>query len=163
MHGIGNFHDAQTILHWVRAHGSSDRWNKPVCVLDKSAPQGWEFVGTGSDRSVWRSPEGVGYKVQHNDYGQCAGEIVKLKEVWSEGPIDGIRLPQFESYEVGDELVVAIELIDGLTLGKYRGPDEDDFYNLMHKVERKYHLWDMHEENCMVEISTGKLVPVDFG
>lgn len=163
MHGIGNFHDAQTILQWVQAHRLEDRWTKPSCVFDKSAPLGWEFVGAGSDRSVWRSPEGVGYKVQHYGCGQCVGEIEKLKEVWGEGPIDGVRLPQFESYEVGDETVVAIELIDGLTLGDYRGPDQTGFYDLMNRVEREYRLWDMHEENCMVEISTGKLVPVDFG
>jgi hypothetical protein len=163
MHGIGNFHDAQTILYWVQAHRSSVAWKRPSCVYDRIAPEGWELVGSGTDRSVWRSPEGVGYKVQHSDVGQCVGEIEKLKEVWHEELLDGVRLPQFESYEVEDETVVAIELIDGLTLGNYRGPNVTGFYDLMHKVEREYSLYDMHEDNCIVELSTGKLVPVDFG
>lgn len=167
MHNIGNAHDARTILEWVRDHDTEDSW-RPSCVEDRKAPEGWEYVGAGSARSVWRSPEGVGYKVSHRlGYGQCAGEIRKLKEVWEKGAIPGVGLPLFSSFTLDEEIVVAIELIDGVRLIDYHTQTSNDeaekYYILMHKVETTYSLWDMHDENCVVEKSTGNLVPVDFG
>lgn len=162
MHNIGNEHDAQTILHWVRSHSS--QYGVPYCVEQESAPYQWEFVGHGSFRSVWLSPEGVAYKVDHSSgrwNGQCQEEIENLKAAWEKGTIDGTRLPKFTEYDLGDDIVVAIELIKGSTLSKYSG-DSRDYYSLMREVERYYRLRDIHTENVMVD-EEGLLVPIDFG
>ena len=161
MHNIGNFHDAQTILHWVRSH--EREYGIPLCALDAAAPLGWEYLGRGSFRSVWRSPEGVAYKVGHSSgYNQCGEEISNLGYAWREGAIDGVRLPRFDSFEVEGETVVAIEVIDGQTLDRYRGRERSRLWSLMRKIETTYQLWDMHDQNCMVDLD-GYLVPVDFG
>lgn len=162
MHNIGNEHDALTILHWVRGHGTE--YGMPLCVTHESAPYQWEFVGHGSFRSVWLSPEGVAYKVDHSSGrwgGQCQEEIENLKAAWERGVIDGTRLPKFSEYDFGDEVVVAIELIKGSTLTRYSG-DSSDYYGLMREVERYYRLEDLHSENVMVD-EDGTLVIVDFG
>lgn len=162
MHNIGNEHDAQTILHWVRDHSSE--YGLPSCVEQESAPYQWEFIGHGSFRSVWLSPEGVAYKVDHSSGrwdGQCREEIDNLKKAWEKGVIDGTRLPKFSEYGFGGEVVVAIELIKGSTLGRYSG-DSRDYYSLMREVEYRYDLCDIHVENVMVD-EEGLLVPIDFG
>lgn len=170
MHNIGNEHDAQTILHWVRDHSSE--YGIPLCVEQESAPYQWEFIGYGSFRSVWLSPEGVAYKVDHSSgrwNGQCQEEIDNLKAAWEKGVIDGTRLPKFSEYDFGDEIVVAIELIKGSTLrtyrstlGSYRGSSDRDYHDLMREVEDYYRLGDLHTENVMVD-EEGFLVPIDFG
>jgi hypothetical protein len=165
MHSIGNFHDAQTILHWVRSHPM--KYGRPTCVMDEVAPDGWEFLGRGSYRSVWLSPEGVAYKVGHEHYNgnQCLDEISNLKNAWAEPRRvpDGCRLPRFEGFSVNGDLVVAIEKINGVVLDSYRGVDREKYREIAQAVERAFRLWDMHGENCMVEDGTGHLVPVDFG
>lgn len=162
MHNIGNEHDAQTILHWVRDHSSE--YGIPSCVEDESAPHQWEFIGHGSYRSVWLSPEGVAYKVDHSSGGwdgQCREEIDNLKAAWEKGAIDGTRLPKFSEYSFGDETVVAIELIRGSTLSEYMG-NRLNYFDLMREVEKRYRLRDIHTENVMVD-EDGILVPIDFG
>lgn len=163
MHNIGNEHDALTILHWVRDHDCE--YGMPLCVEQESAPYQWDFVGHGSFRSVWLSPEGVAYKVDHGSGrwgGQCQEEIDNLKMAWKKGAIDGTRLPRFSEYNFGDEIVVAIELIKGSTLSKYEGDSYHDYCDLARKVERHYQLGDIHTENVMVD-EEGLLVPIDFG
>lgn len=162
MHNIGNEHDALTILHWVRGHDTE--YGMPLCVTHESAPYQWEFVGNGSFRSVWLSPEGVAYKVDHDSgrwNGQCQEEIDNLKMAWKKGAIDGTRLPKFSEYNFGDEVVVAIELIKGSTLSRYSG-ERNNYYSLMREVERYYRLCDIHTQNVMVD-EEGLLVPIDFG
>lgn len=165
MHSIGNFHDAQTILHWVRSHPS--RYGRPTCVTEESAPEGWSYLGRGSFRSVWLSPEGVAYKVGHEGYreNQCSDEIANLRSAWADprSVPDGCRLPRFEGFDVDGDLVVAIEKISGMVLDEYHGEEQSKYYKLMRTVEKVFRLWDMHSENCMVEDGTGYLVPVDFG
>lgn len=163
MHNIGNEHDALTILHWVRDHDSE--YGFPSCVEHESAPYQWEFVGRGSFRSVWLSPEGVAYKVDHSSgrwNGQCQEEIENLKMAWKKGALDGTRLPKFSEYDFGEEVVVAIEMVKGSTLGTYEGNSYHSYYSLMGKVERYYRLGDIHAENVMVD-EEGLLVPIDFG
>jgi len=164
MHSIGNEHDALTILHWVRSFPRE--YGRPKCATSGEAPDGWQFLGKGSFRSVWLSPEGVAYKVEHDpgySY-QSDEEINNLTEAWKRGPLEGCRLPQFERYVVGDDdLVVAIEAIKGDTLYEYDGPeDRDDLYDLLRECEDYYRLGDLHDENAMVD-EEGYLVPVDFG
>lgn len=162
MHSIGNEHDAQTIYYWVRGH--ENRYGKPSCVEQESAPYGWEFVGSGSFRSVWLSPEGVVYKVEHGyeyDY-QSEEEINNLKRVWERGAPQGCRLPKFDKYIVDDRFVVAMELIKGVLLYEYGGPEREELYGILSDVENDLSLNDMHDENALVD-EDGYLVPVDFG
>lgn len=159
MHNIGNERDAQTILHWVRDHDSE--YDVPSCVEQGSAPYQWEYVDHGSYRSVWLSPEGVAYKVDHdNRDGQCEREVRLLKEAWTKKAIKGSRLPRFSEYGFGDEVVVAIELIRGSLLSKCTG--EGHYFRLLERVERYYNLCDLHNDNVIVD-EDGLLVPIDFG
>ena len=161
MHAIGNEHDALTILHWVRDH--SVEYGKPYCVEQESAPYGWKFIGTGSFRSVWLSPEGVAYKVTHTDWDdQSVDEVNNLKRAWEREVPDRCRLPRFADFCLGDEIVVAVEFIKGRVLNEYRGEGKNGYYSLMHEIEKYYKLYDMHDENVMVD-EDGYLVPVDFG
>ena len=166
MHSIGNEHDAQTIAYWVRSYPGE--YGRPKCITRGEAPEGWQLLGWGSFRSVWLSPEGVAYKVSHDpDYRyQSDEEIYKLGEAWRRGPLEGCRLPQFERYVVGgDDLVVAIERVRGVTLYEYGGRESPlglDYYDLLSDIEDAYHLSDMHHKNALVD-EDGYLVPVDFG
>jgi RIO-like serine/threonine protein kinase len=163
MHSIGNEHDALTILHWVRSHPKE--YGRPKCVIRGEAPLGWEYIGRGAYRSVWRSPEGVAYKVGHydTDY-QSAEEVDKLSQAWKKGPVEGCRLPKFTPYYPDDDIVVAVELIEGETLYEYgesSGPF-GDYYEILSDIEDAYRLGDMHDQNAIVD-QDGFLVPVDFG
>ena len=172
MHNIGSREEAQEILDWVR---SFDRkYDRPTCIWDAEAPEGWGYLGSGAFRSVWLSPSGVAYKVEHRpDYdAQSSDELSKLRASWSLEPLEGCRLPKFQGYKVDDEPIVAIEAIKGSTLSEHvygdgydQGPGygvRRELYSLLRKVEDYYRLWDMHDENAMVD-EDGTLVPVDFG
>lgn len=162
MHGIGNEHDAQTILFWVRSHDA--KYGYPSCVNHEEAPLGWTYLGSGSFRSVWLSPEGVAYKVNHKshyDY-QSSDEIENLERFWKSGTLPGCRLPKFSSFTVDREPVIAVERVHGVTLHEYEGVDRDRFYDLMHDVTQELRLRDMHDENVMVD-RDGTLVLVDLG
>ncbi len=163
MHNIGNEHDAQVILCWVR-ESPREGWGVPSRALDKVAPDGWEYVGRGSYRSVWRSPEGVAYKVGHHDsrWNQCLDEVTNLKAAWEHGAIDGVRLPRFNSFKIDGELVVALELIEGERLCDYEGLNRRELASLIGDIEDEYGLSDMHDQNCIVD-ADGLLVPIDFG
>ena len=139
MHSIGNESDAQTILRWVRSH--SGEYGIPSCVEHNEAPEGWKYVGHGSFRSVWCSPEGVAYKVEHGTSGwsyQSETEVDNLKFAWEKGAPEGCRLPRFDEFVVDDTCVVAMELISGARLydyGKTDGPF-GDYYKLLGLIEQ---------------------------
>lgn len=165
MHGIGNEKDAQLILNWVRS--SPDLYGRPEVVEEGLAPEGWRFIGSGSFRSVWCSPEGVAYKVEHDDgYGSCQSEqeVVNLEKSWEKGAPKGCRLPKFSEFIVDDTYIIAMELIKGITLHEYGKSDGPfgDYYDLMNVIENRFRLTDMHNENVMVD-EDGYLVPVDLG
>lgn len=164
MHSIGNEKDAQTILEWVIPH--REKYDAPRCTYSGSAPKGWRFLGKGSFRSVWLSPEGVAYKVDHYRDAWCnqsERELINLTRAWlRERTVKGCRLPKFHGYEFGGEVVVAIEAINGVRLWDYKGADRGILYDLMSDIENEYRLTDMHDENVMVD-EDGYLVPVDFG
>ena len=166
MHGIGNYHDAQTILQWVRESGEGE-YGRPSCVEDEEAPLGWEYIGKGSARSVWRSPEGVAYKVAHaaEQAYQNGNEVEYLKDAWRKKAPKGCRLPRFSGFDVNDEVIVAMESINGHRLYDYvyeLGNDRGDYYDRMIRCEMRFGLIDLHDENVMIDAG-GILVPVDFG
>lgn len=164
MHKIGNADHALEILEWV--HGGEQRYGRSERVYNCEAPLGWEYLGSGSFRSVWLSPDGVAYKVSHHDWdSQSSTEIKLLAAAWEAGvPDNRCRLPKFDWYVVGDsDIVIAVEaILNGCTLSDYEGNDRSDMYDLMNTVERHFGLRDMHDENIMVD-KDGYLVPVDFG
>lgn len=164
MYNIGNYQDARFILEWVRKSPFDEYDMRPTVVEESLAPEGWKFLGRGSFRSVWESPDGVAYKVQHQTgySSQQTDEVENLKLAWSRRPPEGCRLPKFNSFEVNDELVVVMELVRGVTLFEYCSGERSALYDLMHEVERAYRLLDVHDENVMVD-EDGILVPVDFG
>lgn len=162
MHSIGNEQDATFILSWVRSF--EYEYGRPICVVDRKAPRGWNFLGNGISRSVWRSPGGVAYKVEHRSGGQSEQEVRKMEELWDKGLPEGCRLPKFQAYYPDDEVVVAVEVIEGETLyhhGEREGPF-GDYYELLWRLETTLGLWDMHDDNAMVD-QDGYLVPVDLG
>lgn len=161
MHDIGSGEEARQILKWVRSFEKDE--GVPECVWEERAPEGWEFLGKGSYRSVWRSPTGAAYKVNHNEWDDQGGaEIDSLIEAWKREPLEGCRIPRFNAYEWGDDIVVIMEVIHGSTLCEYWGDNRRDLWDLMREAEKYYRLYDMHDENVMVD-AAGQLVVVDFG
>lgn len=166
MHNIGNEEEARVIAAWVRSFDME--CGVPTCAYNEEAPDGWEFLGRGSFRSVWLSPTGVAYKVSHHEHyqEQSEKELDNLGRAWAEYPPKGCRLPRFDGFTVGDDdLVVAIEKINGVTLYEYDRTNRegrDRLYKLLHEIEDEYELADMHDENAIVD-EDGLLVPVDFG
>lgn len=160
---IGNRRDARFILDWVSR--SEKEYGRPKVAWAGSAPLGWEFLGVGSFRSVWRSPDGVAYKVQHDKgYGNNGNEQEYenlLRAQKCELP-DGVRLPRGFLFTEGDYTVMAMEAVDGVTLDDYRGNLRDMFYNMLSVCESALKLWDLHGDNAMVD-ENGTLVLVDFG
>lgn len=162
MHNIGNITEAGEILSWVRRY--SHEYGIPDCVRSESAPEGWAYVGHGSFRSVWRSPSGVAYKVNHTvEDCQNRDEVENLMEAWVRGVPEGCRLPRFDLFEVDEESVVAVELIRGKVLRDCRDRASwDVLVSLLRQVERKFDLCDLHTDNAIVD-EDGLLVVVDFG
>lgn len=162
MTSIGNISDARMIHRWVneadRKYGRSER------AWQEEAPEGWEFLGSGCFRSVWRSPEGIAYKVQHGKGSSQSNEeeYDNLQRASRCEIPEGVRLPAASLYEVGEERVIAMEAISGSTLGYYGGDDRWRYYSLMHACEAAFRLEDLHDENVKVD-EGGYLVVVDFG
>jgi RIO-like serine/threonine protein kinase len=159
---VGNAHDAALIYRWLyeseREYGRSQR------VWDAKAPDGWEFLGSGSFRSVWRSPEGVAYKVQHTSRTSQSneGEYRTLQEARLCKLPERVRLPLASLFEVDNCFVIAMELIRGPRLYDYQGADQSDLMEILYEVEVTLEMGDLHSENAMVD-EDGMLVPVDFG
>lgn len=161
MHAIGNETDARTILAWVRDRSTYGEWDRS----ETAAPEGWKYLGRGSFRSVWVSPEGVAYKVNHSKCdSQSAAELENLRKGWLKKTPKGCRIPRFSPYRVDGELIIAVEKIKGQTLhAKYGYPGWLDHHREEYRsLERTYRIFDMHEENVMVD-DDGLLVLVDFG
>lgn len=167
MHGIGNISDASLIRNWVRSSPKKNNWSRPDCVYQSHAPEGWEYLGSGSFRSVWLSPEGVAYKVLHSegDYdNQQQGELDRLASAWNTELPDRCRVPKFQSYTLDGEIITAVERINGRVLEDLYGDvDYDEYVTIKSIASRKLGLYDTHNENCMVDEDTKELVLVDLG
>lgn len=172
METVGNAEDARFIHEWHerRFDGGFEAYAK-----ESDAPKGWKFLGAGKYRSVWRSPEGVAYKVEHNPYrgyGQTnSEEYDKVRFAWSCDPLADVRLPRVELYSLRDDVdVIAMECISGKTVSDQWG---DRYWLIPQYVEdvieemcHAYGLHDLHSGNVMVtehEEGQYELTPVDFG
>lgn len=163
MDTIGNARDARFILDWVNPSGLE--YGRPRVVSQGFAPLGWRYLGSGSFRSVWRSPDGVAYKVQHgvrlgsNGNEQEYENLLKAQRC--ELP-DGVRLPSGFLYYYGERTVMAMEVIEGVTLDGYEGHLRCIMYDLLSQCEHILKLWDLHDQNAMVD-EDEILVLVDLG
>ena len=92
---IGCVEEAEFIFTWVKALNTSYHWD-----FKRNVPEGWEFLGSGSYRSTWRSPSGVAYKVQHRtgSYQNNKGEYDKILKSQKREPLPGVRLPRCSFY-----------------------------------------------------------------
>lgn len=160
---IGSREDADLIRDWV--YSSGERGGRPRAVWDGEAPEGWDYIGSGSFRSVWRSPDGIAYKVQHSvRSSQSNEEEYNNLERARSCDLPGLaRLPSAALFDFGDVSIIAMELIDGPRLSNYYGPDREEFYEAVAHCETRLRLVDLHDENCVVDIHSGKVVIVDLG
>lgn len=160
---IGNYEDAKLIHDWV--YDSGECYGRPMVVEDGKAPEGWDYIGQGTFRSVWRSPGGVAYKVQHQKRSMQSNdeEYANLEQARSCDLPEMVRLPEAALFDFGDVSIIAMELIDGPRLFDYDGPDEDDYYDAIHACQAILRLDDLHDENCVVDTWGGKVVIVDLG
>lgn len=175
---LGNSQDARLIYSWVH---ESKKDPYAMGRGSQGAPEGWKFLGYGSFRSAWLSPDGVVYKVEHYypTYGGPDFTSDNSKEyrnwlLWRKCELPArVRLPEVTLYENGGKPVIAMECVRGDVLRKWRGVDIYNpnswstafkFYQkLMHAAEDALDgMSDMHDENCMVDDETGELVIVDL-
>lgn len=160
---LGNEQDARLIRDFVltdqqRAHGRM------------GCPDGWQFLGHGSYRSVWLSPEGVCYKVEHeyHPYSSDNAKEYRNWRDWTRNCIlpEGTRIPNLTYYELSGRPVIAMERVNGETLfdAKYFIPEEEiaRFRDLMYELEEELGSLDIHDENVMVDYGTMELVIVDL-
>jgi len=164
---VGNAVDAQFILDWV-SYNELDSFSLEE-YGPGDVPEGWTYLSKGSFRSVWLSPEGCVYKVQH----QYEGWGQSNKDEWRnilaaqrcEAPA-GTRLPEAQLYQVdGGRTVIAMECIKGKTVDQRWGVGDTprEIGVRMRQVERAYELCDLHGDNVMIEDETDILIPVDLG
>jgi len=165
---IGNEADARLIRDWVRAWYGEEKYPRTTQHMRSDPPEGWTYLGEGSFRSVWLSPDGVAYKVQHrpDSVQSNEGEYQALERARDrEAPV-GSRLPACSFYPLGfsGNGVLAMERIVGKTVyALYSWDQPKEITDLMWQIECAYNLCDMHSENVMIEESTKVLIPVDFG
>lgn len=166
MEKIGSEKNAKLIRDWVASSRNINNWNIPEHVVHGDAPEGWAYLGRGSFRSAWLGPDGVVYKVGHQKNShQQEQEVEKIQECLEKKQLPGCRIPRASEwrFDDGDEIVVSMEKVNGTTLNNYLGPDREEMYDFMLNVEKHFRLWDMHDQNIMVDEITNELVPVDFG
>lgn len=170
---IGNETDARLIRDFVRANMDFDGWfDRPSASAKKNPPEGWSYLGGGSYRSTWRSPDGVAYKVQHRPRSYQTNEeeyrnSLEAEERLECEPIEGIRVPRCSFYPLDDRIdgIIAMECVNGVTVNdkwaysgvplSVRGRIQD--------AESVLGLWDLHYDNVMVAGSEDDLVIVDLG
>ena len=163
---LGNAQDARLISDFIRAVPERKYGNK-------GAPNGWEFLGYGSFRSAWRSPDGVCYKVEHyySDYESDNGCEYQNWRKWCKYELpEGVRIPSLTYYENNGRPVVAMECVKGRTLSQWASdnclPFNDGTYleyrSLMREAGRVVGSADMHVENVMIDEDTQDLVIVDL-
>jgi hypothetical protein len=165
---IGNETDARFIHDWLLARHNEGESLYTTAHIRHNPPEGWTYLGEGSYRSVWESPEGVAYKVQHHrtSFQSNEKEYECLVDAHAQEGVVGTRLPACSFYPLseGADGVLAMECVKGQTVyERYSWDTPLDIAELMIDIERAYGLRDMHSENVMIEEETKLLIPVDFG
>ena len=147
-------------------------------TLYNECPDGWEYVGAGTFRQVFRAPSGVVYKKEIIPRGNNgAGNRSEYKNLCNirEIPVAGWRIPDFELYVTEDGMpIIAMEFIDGAFEEEaYCDPYGDGFCEcsrsggecvnvLLEIPAAHWGLTDVHNENVLVE-EDGTRVLIDAG
>lgn len=160
---LGNEQDARLIRDFVLADKKRARGRM-------GCPDGWQFLGSGSFRSVWLSPEGVCYKVEHEYYPYSSDNAAEYRNWrnWTRNCMlpEGTRIPELTYYELDGKPVIAMERVNGETFFNAKSfiPEEEiaRFRDLMYELEEELGSSDIHDENVMVDYSTMELVIVDL-
>lgn len=156
---IGTRSRARSIQKWFNDH--RDNW------YDAIPPKGWKKVGSGGTRIVYLHEEsGVVYKVcsyRHEDYDNHA-ELENARSLYRRVRNNDqwwgayVRIPKTSGFSFEDNLVVAMEYIEGL-MG-YQSPD-----NSSQRAREELHsvgFSDMHGKNYIVD-KDGTHWPIDMG
>lgn len=163
MEKVGNIEDAQFISDWL---DGQKNYNGVRYSARENPPEGWAYLGEGSYRSAWRSPEGCVYKVEHQEgsYQSNGDEYYNIIEALKCDPIDGTRIPAASLYHLADVApVIAMECIEGKTVDNAYHEVPYHISRAIREISYAYGLYDMHGDNVMIEDGTNLVVPVDFG
>lgn len=148
---IGTYSEAKTIAEWEFEQDEYFDW---------IPPEGFTYIGEGSDRIVFVSDEtGVIYKRQL-DYNSANSiewdNLQRLKEI----PIEGWELPEAYLFHVSEEPIMAMEFVDGRSDGDcMRTWDHDGLCTCNQTVcialiwelpRQKWGIFDLHEDNMIV-------------
>lgn len=165
MDKIGNAMDARLIRNVFNDYQTSSEVN--ACTPESCPlPDGWSYVSSGAFRSVFRSPDGVGYKVERKRHKRDSSDnlreynaSIRIRKECVEIP--GVRIPEMTYYELdNNDPVIAVEFIDGKTLYGHGDPD-GKYQPLIERLETEWRIWDTHGFNLMVD-KDESLVLVDI-
>lgn len=162
---IGNEKDALLIHNWW--HGHRDSYRNP--------PEGWQYLGGGSFRTAYLSPDGVVYKIQKDlsggRYQTNYGEYETWKRLYFGCKMPKhSRLPKLSYYAVPGQHNVGVIAIERLR----RNPA---YYERVNKTGESYLCWsdvasavasacrvgDLHGDNIFLDEENNLLVPTDLG
>lgn len=129
-------------------------------------PSGWEKAGSGSFRSVYlHKPTNVVYKVQDYTMRGYANksELRTIKRLRS-GTNDGwltphLRIPNATGYTFGDDVVLAMEYVEGRSMPVWDGTDNaEEGRTALLFIGR---FADMHGHNFKIQ-DDGTVIPIDL-
>lgn len=161
---LGNAKDAEFIHNWYHE----------VPYGQAGAPEGWKYLGSGSFRSAYLSPDGVVYKVQ-KDIGPWCGyqtnegewETWKRLYLGCKMPKHS-RLPKLTYFPISEKVgVIAIERLKGKYT--YYGQFKDEagvpryWSDVCDAIRTTTKLGDLHGNNLMIDEERNLLVPTDLG
>ncbi len=159
---LGNESDARLIFEWKESQFLNGY---------SPAPRGWAYLGQGSFRSAYLSPDGVVYKVEHAPggfYGQSNyGEMLNLRRYWLTKMPKGCRLPRWGWYPIGNRTtgVIAMEHFDTLlrSFSRYDANGAKYWDRLVDLQEALYDMYDLYGTNIAVDVKGDAVVPIDLG
>lgn len=165
---IGNEKDALLIHNWWHSH--RDSYRKP--------PKGWKYLGDGSFRTAYLSPDGVVYKIQKDLSGvryltnqTNYGEYETWKRLYFGCKMPKhSRLPKLSYYAVPGQHNVGVIAIERLR----KNPP---YYEQVNKTGEEYLYWsdvasavasacqvgDLYGDNIFLDEENNLLVPTDLG
>lgn len=134
--------------------------------MTRRMPSGWEKAGSGSFRSVYlHKATSVVYKIQDYDMRGYANksELRAVKRLRS-GTNDGwltphLRIPNATGYTFGDDLVLAMEYVEGKSMPVWNGSSEAEEGRTALLFIGRFD--DMHGHNFKIQ-DDGTVVPIDL-
>src|SRR5678815_1069331 len=160
---IGSPDLAEFIHHWF--HEGQDYG---------SAPDGWEYLGSGCYRIGFLGPDGVVYKVQRyedtSEYQTNRGEYETWKRLYFGCKMPKhSRLPKLGYYPLPRRPGLGVVAIERFyrNLGSYRYDAIEaggvDYWDVLTEVKLATGLGDMYGQNLYVDEDNRQLVPTDLG